>query len=475
MAGETYAFVSTETAASQAQFQVLGCAGPFQVVQSSEVNVTQAVFLRLASAPQTLYRCEAARQAVVQTAVNVNVTVAATALMPVPVVPAPAVPVGIGPCTGNPGVLGANGLPQALPQIVAFSGSTYAFVDQQTAAAGAQLKQIGCAGAFEVVQSSSVQVSQAIYLRLASAPQTLYRCAATTKVTVQTVTNVQVTVAPTQIVVVQLTAPATAQPGPTPVPTVAPVATVTTATAQAAAPAAVPCAGTAGPVGANGLPQGLPRSISLGSQVYVFVGPGTSVQVGTLTTIGCVGPFVAAKSSQANPGQVLYLRLQVTTQAGEIVLYRYEARTTYQIQVQVSGNPQILVAGNQQYGLTARWSRSIYSSVSVILYAANPNVATPPLIYAQAVGSQVIAQYAPPGEITTPPPGLLSAAQAAGINPDLTLQGKRYILMALWTPTGVSADGWVTLYAPTGTAQPPDTLIATDPRILDLLIYERSR
>ena len=91
------------------------------------------------------------------------------------------------------------------------------------------------------------------------------------------------------------------------------------------------------------------------------------------------------------------------------------------------------------------------------------------------VDGDVIAEYIPEaGDVVEPPSELRTRAEEAGINPDLVLGGgRRYLLVDLWSPIGTTTNGWVTLYATTGDVG-ADTLLATDPRSLDLLVYRRS-
>ena len=78
------------------------------------------------------------------------------------------------------------------------------------------------------------------------------------------------------------------------------------------------------------------------------------------------------------------------------------------------------------------------------------------------------------GDVVEPPAELRARAEEAGINPDLVLAGnRRYLLVNLWSPIGTTTNGWVTLYSATGEGV-ADTLLATDPRSLDLFVYHRS-
>jgi hypothetical protein len=72
------------------------------------------------------------------------------------------------------------------------------------------------------------------------------------------------------------------------------------------------------------------------------------------------------------------------------------------------------------------------------------------------------------------PAELRARAEEAGTNPDLVLAGSgRYLLVNLWSPIGTTTNGWVTLYSSAGDGV-ANTLLATDPRSLDLFIYRRS-
>ena len=121
------------------------------------------------------------------------------------------------------------------------------------------------------------------------------------------------------------------------------------------------------------------------------------------------------------------------------------------------------------------WHRSIYSSVTAIVFAQDPSAADPPRVFAVPVDGDIIAEYVPEvGDVVEAPAELRARAEEEGINPDLVLAGnRRYLLVNLWSPIGTTTNGWVTLYSSTGEGV-ADTLLATDPRSLDLFIYRRS-
>ena len=165
------------------------------------------------------------------------------------------------PCQGTGGAVDASGLPAGLPRTVSFSGETYVFVAQQATVNAARLQVVGCAGGFEIVQSTEVSAAQAIYLRLASAPQTLYRCEAASRITLQTVTDVQVAVAASQF------------------------APVVVASVAPAAPA--PCPGAVSSAGGSGLPADLPRIVQVDGRTYAFVAQENLTVSVQVQQIGC--------------------------------------------------------------------------------------------------------------------------------------------------------------------------------------------
>lgn len=250
----------------------------------------------------------------------------------------------------------------------------------------------------------------------------------------------------------------------------------------AAATVAAPvntCAGTIGDLDANGLPSRLPRQIQLRGVSYSFIRIEQSSAVGKLTRIGCVGAFEAASAENVDAAKVLYLRVPGAAGSGNV--FRFESISTVTVTLQVSGQPRTIslkAADNStaaSYTVRTSWGRLLYSSVTVILYVEDVKAANPAIIYAYDVSSDVIGQYEPAGEIQNASDAVQAAAKTAGINPDLTIAGgTRYILTAVWTPSGSTANGWVTFYAPTGTAQgQAQTLLGRDPRQPDLQIYGR--
>jgi hypothetical protein len=233
------------------------------------------------------------------------------------------------------------------------------------------------------------------------------------------------------------------------------------------------CQGDPGEIGANGLPERLPRRIQLSGVAYGFVRQEELANLNDirLRRIGCVGPFEAVQAQGAGEGQVIYLRADRTTQT----LYRYETASSFAVDFTVAGNAQVITAGDERYVLGETWQRSIYSSVTAIVFAQDPNAADPPRVFAVPVDGDVIAEYVPEvGDVVEAPEELRARAEAEGINPDLVLAGnRRYLLVNLWSPVGTTTNGWVTLYSSTGEGI-ADTLLATDPRSLDLFVYRRS-
>ncbi len=233
------------------------------------------------------------------------------------------------------------------------------------------------------------------------------------------------------------------------------------------------CQGDPGEIGANGLPERLPLRIQLSGIAYSFVEQEelANLEDIRLRRIGCVGPFEAVQAQGAGEGQVIYLRIGRTAQT----LYRYETASSFAVDFTVAGDAQVITAGDESYVLAETWQRSIYSSVTAIVFAQDPNAPDPPRVFAVPVDGDVIAEYVPEvGDVVEAPAELRARAEEAGINPDLVLAGdRRYLLVNLWSPIGTTTNGWVTLYSSAGEGL-ADTLLATDPRSLDLFIYRRS-
>jgi hypothetical protein len=231
------------------------------------------------------------------------------------------------------------------------------------------------------------------------------------------------------------------------------------------------CQGDPGEIGANGLPERLPVRIQLSGVAYSFVRQEELANDIKLRRIGCVGPFEAAQAQGAGAGQVIYLRASRTAQT----LYRYETASSFAVDYVVAGGAQVITAGDETYVLEETWHRSIYSSVTAIVFAQDATAPDPPRVFAVPVDGDIIAEYVPEvGDVVEAPAELRARAEEAGINPDLVLAGsRRYLLVNLWSPIGTTTNGWVTLYSFTGEGV-ADTLLATDPRSLDLFIYRRS-
>lgn len=229
------------------------------------------------------------------------------------------------------------------------------------------------------------------------------------------------------------------------------------------------CQGDPGQIGANGLPERLPTRIQLSGIAYGFVGTEETANDLRLRRIGCVGPFEAVQAEGAGD-RVVYLR----TDRAAPTIYRYETATSFAVDFVVGGDPRVITTRDTRYVLDATWERSIYSSVTVIVYAQDAEAADPPRVFAVQVDGDVIAEYVPEGgDVVEASPELRARAEEVNINPDLVLGGgRRYLLVNLWSPIGTTTNGWVTLYAPEGAAG-AETLLATDPRSLDLFVYRR--
>jgi hypothetical protein len=65
---------------------------------------------------------------------------------------------------------------------------------------------------------------------------------------------------------------------------------------------------------------------------------------------------------------------------------------------------------------------------------------------------------------------MIAAAEQAGLNPDLTINGLDYILVDVYMPTGTTRNGFMTLFGTT-TEGTPEMLLGRDKRELELFIF----
>ncbi len=111
----------------------------------------------------------------------------------------------------------------------------------------------------------------------------------------------------------------------------------------------------------------------------------------------------------------------------------------------------------------------------MILFVEDPENPAPGVIFAvnvsNSVVGEVIGEYRPPGESNEPSQEMVAAAEDAGINPDLTINGQVYLLDAIYEPAGTTTNGFVTLFS-SGPEQDAAFLLGRDKRRLELFIYE---
>jgi len=243
-----------------------------------------------------------------------------------------------------------------------------------------------------------------------------------------------------------------------------------------AAATAIPlttCSGDQGELNAQGIPSHLPTRVQLGGLAYLYVRAEAPDAVGTLTRIGCIGAFEWSTSDQADQAQVIYLRPTGSDAASQQV-YRFEVALTYQIQFQVTEQPQVIATGDQSYRLGQVWQSSVYSSTSVILFVQDPATPAPEVIYglnvSQTVVGDVIGEYQLAPEDSQSSDEMSAAAEQAGLNPDLTINGQVYVLVDVYTPTGTTRNGFITLFGTTSEGT-PDMLLGRDQRKPELFIF----
>lgn len=351
--------------------------------------------------------------------------------------------------------------PPSLPAVVIVPGATYVFNQVDVNVNVQTLVQV------QVIVVQNVQVTIFADPDVHGVPPRLYAVLPGGQVVGQYVdaallpAAVQAHPVPT----VQLQPPAVV---PTLLPNVPPPAAVT------AIPAAQ-CPGEPGPINAQGVPTHLPNRVQLSGIAYSFVRVDDAGKVGKLTRIGCIEAFEALSTNQANRSNVIYLRS--TRLGASQQLYRFEAAVTFQVRIEVTGRPAVISAGDQpdeQYQLQQTWQPVIHASTTVILFAADPKAASSSTYYAvnvhNTVVGEVIGEYQLQQGAAKPSDAMVTAAGQAEMNPDLTIDGRQYLLVNVYRPVGTTTNGFVTLFAANQEGHPV-LLLGRDKRRPELFIY----
>jgi hypothetical protein len=233
--------------------------------------------------------------------------------------------------------------------------------------------------------------------------------------------------------------------------------------------AAESCPGDPGELNAQGLPVDLPTRIQVGGVAYLFGAAEAPADVGALTRIGCAGPFELTVTDGADQADVIYLS---AGPGGPH--YRFDAALTFEVQFEASEQPQTITAFDQRYRLERAWRPSVYSSASVILFVEDPAASAPTVVYGlnvtQSAMGGAVGEYRSVEESTQPSAELAAAAEQAGLNPDLVINGVIYVLADVFTPAGTTRNGFMTLFAST-TAEGDQVLLGRDPRDVELFVF----
>jgi len=272
----------------------------------------------------------------------------------------------------------------------------------------------------------------------------------------------------------------TTQVTPQPTAQLQPPAVVATQAPDAPPPAAVTaepadtCAGSPGPINDQGIPAYLPNRIQLGGIAYALVGTESPGDAGELTRFGCISGFEILTTDQADQSEVVYLRIAGQGATADVV-YRFEAAVTYSVEFEVTGRPQRITGEEQQFRLVDTWLPSIYSSTTVILFVEDAENAAPEVFYAvnvyNTVVGEVVGEYRQVEQNDMPSEEIVAAAESAGINPDLTVEGRRYLLVNVYSPVGTTTNGFVTLFSAAGEGE-AEILLGRDKRRLELFVYD---
>jgi hypothetical protein len=225
--------------------------------------------------------------------------------------------------------------------------------------------------------------------------------------------------------------------------------------------------GDAGELNAQGVPVNLPTRIQVGGVAYLFAAAEAPGDVGTLTRIGCAGPFELTITDQADQADAIYLR---SGTGGSV--YRFDAALTFEVQFEASEQPQTITALDQRYRLEQTWQPSVYSSTSVILFVEDPAEPTPAVVYGlnvtESSGGDAVGEYRSVDEPTQPPAELAAAAEQAGLHADLVINGQTYVLTEIYTPAGTTRNGFMTLFGSTTDAE---VLLGRDERDVELFVF----
>src|SRR5690606_21181588 len=126
--------------------------------------------------------------------------------------------------------------------------------------------------------------------------------------------------------------------------------------------------------------------------------------------------------------------------------------------------PQAVVALDDRYRLEGVWQPSVYSSPSVILFVESAEAQSPDAIFAVDVtrtpGGDVVSHYRPAPDTTDQVSDeLATEAERIGLNPDLTVEGQRFVLIEIYLPIGTTRNGFVTIF---GSTRSPSAVFGRD-------------
>jgi hypothetical protein len=269
-----------------------------------------------------------------------------------------------------------------------------------------------------------------------------------------------------------------ARPTPTPR-ALQPQAVVPTIPADVPSPPAVEsdvfqCTGNTGVRDANGVPERLPRNIQYGGTSFRYSGQVAFGEPGELTVAGCVGAFTLYLPAEGVEGGRIYLGVPNTIES----LFAFEETSSFAVRSEspTTNAPRSLELGPREDQAGVRyvgqdpWLPSIYSSLSLEIYVADPEAGLPDQLIGYSVGNDVFGEYVREGVAEPASQETLDRAESLGVHPTLVLEGQRFVLVALWTPFGTTTNGWLTLYGVDG-ATSPERLVGLDPRRDDLLVF----
>lgn len=369
--------------------------------------------------------------------------------------------------------VGEDGRPAPLSGSLAFDGAELVFdADVSDEIDPASLAELGCSPSFPVLASADAEPTPSTPLYVLVANRFLRFVAEGATPPVPT----------SEPVVVESLPPATTLPPPE---TTGPETTTTVPeTTVPDTTATVPGTTTTAPE--TTIPDTtVPETTTTAPATTTTVPPTTTLTPTTSTTSTTTTTTTVATTSTSSTTTTTTAPATTTTTTVATATTSTVPETTalsppdvrYEASVDAAGPPQVITAGDDRYLLADAWPPSAYSSTSAVLYRPESGLdGASATIYALDVSrtpiGHAIGEYQRVSDGAEPRPGIAVPAEATGLNPDLTLDGQRFVLVEVHVRAGRADDSFLTVFAP---ASGPGTDLLLGRQLGDgaLLIFER--